>query len=198
MFDSQRFQAEKKLQDWIQALDEFLFLEILQIKWIEISQLLFDYIWLEQKQAILWLCDSGKIQTHTIDRMSEWEHHQAICSLDLQKCRDDMLTVQLHILQFKTSEFIFVEQEQTIWTKYISILFSTVLSRQICEQQIETLDEFFQETQLDNHLILEVCEANSSLRKSDEMNQNLFHISTKWKVCIDYHKKKAPKWCFFL
>lgn len=73
-----------------------------------------------------------------------------------------------------------------------------VLSRQIFEQQIETLDEFFQETQLDNHLILEVCEANSSLRKSDEMNQNLFHISTKWKVCIDYHKKKAPKWCFFL
>lgn len=109
MFDSQRFQVEKKLQDWIQALDEFLFLEVLRINWIEISQSLFDYIWLEQKQATLWRCDSGKTQTHTIDRMSEWEQVQQIFNFVLQKFLDDTLTVRLHILRFRTNEFIFVE-----------------------------------------------------------------------------------------
>lgn len=199
-----RLRVESKLRRQRQTIDESRWTEILRICWVEISRFQCEHTRLDNdNEARLWCFEYGMIRRHTYDRTfgddtaeieksdSDWD--------DEHQVKLWWWIVQLEHHRFKTSEFIYVEQESVETILHILTQFKNVRWQAHYTQAVEILDIFFQDIHQNNHLRLEVCQATWLLRIDDDQQQKLFHIETKQKDCIDWHKKKAPfNRCFLL
>ena len=197
-----RFQVESKLRRQQQTIDESRWIEILRIFWIEISRFQCEHIQLDNDyETRLWCFEYGMIHRHSYDRMfgddtieieklhSDWD--------DEQQVNVWWWIVQLEHLRFKTSEFIYVEQESIETMLHILTQFKNVRWQAHYTQAVEILDIFFQDIQQNNHLRLEVCQAMWLLRIDDDQQQKLLRIEERRKDSMDYKKEAPIERCFF-
>ena len=181
-------QAESKLQRQQRTIDESRWIEILRIFWIEISQFQCEHTQLDNDYQIrLWCCEYGMTHRHLYDRIFDddiIEIEKSISDWD-DEIRQLWWVVQLEHLHFKTSEFIYVEQESVETISHILTQFKNVLWQAHYTQAVEILDIFYQDIQHNNHLRLEVSQAMWLLKIDDDQQQKFFHIETKQKDCIE-------------